>query len=244
MNELNVAEPDALSAESERGWLETSNRRLERLSAEERVAWSLERLPGRFVLSTSFGIQAPVALHLVTRLEPDIPVVFIDTGYLFPETYQFADELTERLRLNLKVYRSDTSSAWLEARHGRLWEQGVDGLDRYHRIVKVEPMQRALCDLEAGTWFTGLRRSQSRSRAHLPVLELHRDRFKVHPTADWSNREVHLYLKAHDLPYHPLREKGYASVGDSHTTRPLEPGMSEEETRFHGLKRECGLHEL
>ena len=98
-------------------------------------------------MSTSFGAQAAVMLHLATRVAPSIPVVFIDTGYLFPETYRFADELTTRLKLNLKVYRAVESPAWLEARSGKLWEQGAEGLARYNQIMKVEPMQRALAEL-------------------------------------------------------------------------------------------------
>ena len=104
-------------------------------------------------------------------------------------------------------------------------------------------MQRALSELEAGTWFAGLRRQQSDSRSGLPVLRIQDGRFKLHPVIDWTDRDVHRYLKQQDLPYHPLWEKGYVSVGDVHTSRPLLPGMSEQETRFFGLKRECGLHE-
>jgi phosphoadenosine phosphosulfate reductase len=135
------------------------------------------------------------------------------------------------------------SRAWQEVRHGRLWEQGVEGIERYNQINKVEPMQRALTELGASTWFAGLRRQQAQSRAELPVLRVQDGRFKVHPVIDWTNRDVYRYLKLHDLSYHPLWEHGYVSVGDTHTSRPLEPGMSEEETRFFGLKRECGLHE-
>jgi len=218
------------------------NPRLERLSAEQRVHWVLEHLPGRHVLSSSFGIQAALMLHLVTRAAPDIPVVLVDTGYLFPETYRFVDQLSERLRLNLHVYRPQQSAGWLEARHGRLWEQGIDGLRRYNRIHKVEPMQRALKDLDAGTWFAGLRRRQSDSRADLPVLRRQQGCYKVHPVIDWSERDVYRYLRRHRLPYHPLREQGYVSVGDWHTSRPLAPGMRAQDTRFFGLQRECGLH--
>ena len=104
-------------------------------------------------------------------------------------------------------------------------------------------MQQGLDDLEAGTWFAGPRRSQSRSRRLLPVVQTKWGRIKVHPIVDWHTREVHAYLQRHNLPYHPLWEQGYVSVGDVHTTQPLTPQMLEEETRFFGLKRECGLHE-
>ncbi len=223
--------------------LAETNAQLETLSAEERVAWALEHLSGEYVLSSSFGIQAAVSLHLVTQLRPDIPIILTDTGYLFPETYQFIDALAEQLKLNLKVFRAEHSPAWQEARYGKLWEQGVEGIERYNQINKVEPMNRGLSELQAQTWFAGLRREQSGSRGELPVLAIQRGVFKVLPIIDWDNRQVYQYLKQHGLSYHPLWDQGYLSVGDTHTTRKWEPGMSEEETRFFGLKRECGLHE-
>ena len=217
---------------------------LARLTAEQRVAWALEHVRGEHVLSSSFGVQAAVSLHLVTRQRPQMPVVLIDTGYLFPETYQFVDELTERLALNLKVYRSPLSRAWMEARHGRLWEQGVVGLDRYNQLRKVEPMQRALGELRAASWFAGLRRGQSRSRAAIDFAEHRNGRWKFHPLADWTDRDVGHYLTRHGLPYHPLWSQGYVSIGDVHTSHRWEPGMDAEDTRFFGLKRECGLHSI
>jgi phosphoadenosine phosphosulfate reductase len=218
------------------------NATLASLSAEQREAWAVEHLPGAHVLSSSFGVQAAVSLHLVTRQRPDIPVLLIDTGYLFPETYRFVDALTERLDLNLKVYQAPLSPARMEARDGRLWEQGVPGLDRYNQLRKVEPMQRALDELQVSSWIAGLRRQQSRSRAAIPLLERRHGRWKLHPLADWSDRDVGHYLSRHRLPYHPLWDQGYVSVGDRHTSRRGDPGMDPEDTRFFGLKRECGLH--
>lgn len=219
------------------------NAALERASAQERVAFALESYRPGIVLSSSFGAQAAVCLHLVTRQWPEIPVILLDTQYLFPETYKFVDELTERLHLNLRVYSSPMSAAWQEARFGKLWEQGVDGITRYNQINKVEPMQRALRDLDARAWITGVRRQQSSTRQHLGVLAEQDGVVKVQPIVDWTDRDVYNYLTEHDLPYHPLWEQGYVSIGDVHTTRPLSEGMTEEETRFFGLKRECGLHQ-
>ncbi|WP_266168186.1 phosphoadenylyl-sulfate reductase [Dyella subtropica] len=228
-------EPKALAELN--AWLATQ-------SAEQRVAWALEHAPGTHVLSSSFGAQAAVSLHLVTQQRSNLPVVLVDTGYLFPETYQFIDELAECLSLNLKVYRSLLSPAWMESRYGQLWDQGVEGIDRYNQLRKVEPMQRALTELGAGSWFAGLRRGQSRSRESIAFVERRNERWKFHPIADWSDRDIGQYLQRHDLPYHPLWEQGYVSIGDTHTTRRWEPGMDAEDTRFFGLKRECGLHSL
>ncbi len=214
------------------------------MTAEDRVAQALKTLPGQHIVSSSFGAQSAVMLHLVTQQQPGIPVVLIDSGYLFPETYQFVDKLTARLSLNLKVYSPERSGAWQEARHGKRWEQGLDGLEAYNQENKVAPMQRAIDELGVGTWFSGLRRDQTIERAKTPFVERSGDRFKVYPIADWTDRDIFDYLKKHDLPYHPLWEKGYVSIGDVHTTKSLSDVDSIEETRFFGLKRECGLHEL
>lgn len=235
--------PDPVTAAESPQALAELNRWLAARSAPERVEWALEHLAGNHALSSSFGAQAAVALHMTTLVKPDIPVIVVDTGYLFPETYRFIDEMTERLDLNLKVYRPQVGVAWMEARHGKLWEKGLEGLKHYNQIRKVEPMQRALRDLDVRTWIAGLRRSQSSSRAGAGFLELRDNRWKLQPIVDWSDYDVWKYLESNDLPYHPLWHEGYVSIGDTHTTRPLEAGMSEEDTRFFGLKRECGLHE-
>lgn len=239
-----MSPPDPITAAESPRSLADLNAWLAGRSAHERIEWALDNLAGRHALSSSFGAQAAVSLHLSTQVRADLPVILIDTGYLFPETYRFVDELTERLALNLKVYRPQMGIAWMEARFGKLWEQGLEGIERYNRLRKVEPMQRALSELGVRTWIAGLRRSQSRSRANVDFLELRDGRWKLHPIADWSDRDVWQYMQQHDLPYHPLWHEGYVSIGDIHTTRRLEPGMSEEDTRFFGLKRECGLHEL
>jgi phosphoadenosine phosphosulfate reductase len=219
------------------------NSAFESFSTEQRVERATELLPGAHVLTSSFGAQAAVMLHLVNRVIPKIPVVLIDTGYLFPETYRFVDDLTARLGLNLKVVRSEASPAWQESRFGKLWDQGLEGIERYNRINKQEPLDKALRELGAETWFSGLRRVQAETRAQLAPIEFRRGRYKVHPLFDWTDRDVGQYLTKHNLPYHPLWDKGYLSIGDWHTTRPLAEVDSMEELRFFGLKRECGLHE-
>ncbi|MEM1158042.1 MAG: phosphoadenylyl-sulfate reductase [Verrucomicrobiota bacterium] len=219
------------------------NQQLASRTPLERIQWGLDTFGDRMIITSSFGIQAAVTLHMTTRVNPEIPVIMIDTGYLFPETYQFIDELTERLQLNLWVFRPRMSAAWQEQRYGKLWEKGVVGIEKYNQINKVEPMQRALRELKVQAWVAGLRRQQSDSRKNLDVLALQNGVVKIHPILEWTDKDVHQYLKQNDLPTHPLWEQGYVSVGDVHTTKKWEEGMSEEETRFYGLKRECGLHE-
>lgn len=223
-------------------WLKQWNELLEQQTAQERVAWAMENLPGNFVLSSSFGIQSAVMLHMMTQIDPNIPVIITDTGHLFPETYRFIEEMTERLKLNLQVYSAKESAAWQLAKYGEQWEQGDAELKHYNRRNKVEPLERGLNELNAGTWFSGVRRQQSEHRQGLSVVSILRGRFKVHPLIDWHNRDVHKYLTEHGLPYHPLWDQGYVSVGDVHSTRPLTLGMDESETRFAGAQRECGLH--
>lgn len=218
------------------------NRWLGQQSTESRIDWALSTLPGTHVLSSSFGVQAAVSLHLLTRHKPDIPVVLVDTGYLFDQTYRFVDDLQKRMDLNLHVVRPELSPAWLEARYGRLWEHGQQGLEQYNHLSKVLPMRAALASLGTGTWIAGLRRAQSRSRATVPFIDHREGRWKLHPLADWSEQNIEQYLKRHDLPRHPLWQQGYVSIGDTHTTHRWQPGMREEDTRFFGIKRECGLH--
>jgi len=231
----------ALDANSQQAALADINQQLASLTPAARVEFALRELPGAHILSSSFGIQAAVMLHLVTQVNSDIPVVLTDTGYLFPETYRFIDELTERLKLNLQVYRAALSPAWQEARFGKLWET-PEGIKQYNQLNKVEPMQRALQELGAQSWFAGLRRSQSSTRTDTPIVGVQRGVVKINPIVEWSNKDIHYYLQDNGLPYHPLWEQGYVSMGDTHSTQPLSAGMSEEDTRFNGMGRECGLH--
>ena len=218
--------------------------KLEAASAEDRVAWTISNFGYKqSVLSSSFGAQSAVLLHMVTVQAPKIPVVLIDTGYLFEETYKFVDELKERLNFNLKVYRPGLSSAWQEARFGKLWEDGVEGIERYNFMNKVEPMNEALRRLKAKAWISGVRRNQSDVREKMDVLAIKNGTLRVHPLIDWTDQDVHQYLTEHELPYHPLWEQGYISIGDKHTSHKITDLSEAEQARFFGLKRECGLHE-
>ncbi len=244
---MSCVAPELCIPRSGQSWsaaqLATVNPCLENSTAPERIQWALDYLPQVAILSSSFGAQSAVMLHLLSNVRPDIPVVLIDTGYLFAETYRFVDELTATLNLNLHVYTAAVSPAWQEARFGELWKQGVAGIEQYNQANKVEPMKNALRELQAGTWFSGLRRSQSASRKDINILQAHGDVVKVHPIADWSDRDVHYYLRDHNLPYHPLWEQGFVSIGDYHSSSPISADVSAEHSRFAGLIRECGLHQ-
>ena len=174
--------------------LARTNQALESMTAQERVCWAMQKLPAQQVVSSSFGIQSAVMLHLMTSIKADIPVILIDTGYLFAETYQFIDHLCERLDLNLQVYSAPLSNAWQEARDGQLWHRGKSGIEHYNRINKVEPMNRALEELSVGTWFAGLRRDQSSTRESLAVLRLQQRRFKVHPLVAQNTRSTNFFI--------------------------------------------------
>lgn len=218
--------------------------KLKGVRAQERLAWTFANFGSeQTVLSSSFGAQSAVLLHMATRQAPNVPVVLIDTGYLFPETYQFVDQLTERLQLNLKVFRPELSPAWQEARHGKLWEGGGEGIERYNTLNKVEPMNRAMRELQTRVWISGVRSNQSETREKLEVLAVKNGVLRIHPIIDWTDQDIYKYLTANDLPYHPLWEQGYISIGDAHTSHKLTDLDGPEAARFFGLKRECGLHE-
>ena len=210
---------------------------------EERIRWAVQQFPGQALVTTSFGAQSAAFLHLVSKVDPDIPVLFIDTGYHFPETLSFAKALTERLRLNLKTYRPLLSPRQIESQHGQLWEQGPTGLEKFHEIIRVEPLRRALAELGPQIWLAGLRRSGSVHRQKQEVLSRQEARWKLLPILEWSDRDVGDYLRNHSLPYHPLWEKGYVSIGDRVTTKRLDEVADPSQLRHFGWKRECGLHD-
>ncbi len=220
---------------------EALSEELESLSAGERIAALAARYPDQVVASTSFGLQAGVTLQLLKEFAPQIPVVFIDTGYHFDETYQYAVDLTQRLDLDLKVYRSQWSPAWQEAIHGKLWEQGESGREKYALLNKVEPMNRAIEGLEAKVWLSGLRRSHSKTRVDRPFAEQQAKTIKAYPILDWSDEQVADFLTAKNLPLHPLADD-YVTMGDWHSTKKRDEVQTAEETRFQGEKYECGLH--
>ena len=221
-------------------------RALEQLEAAdplERVRWAYDCFGDGFALTTSFGIQSAVMLHLISQVSRTIPVIWVDTGYLHPETYRYAAELTERFGLNLQVAQADLSPARMEALHGRLWETGsVDDLTTYHRLRKVEPLEAAMKRLAVGCWASGVRGSQTDHRRGMALLDGVRQRWSLRPLLTWTQRDVYYYMEANNLPQHPLFAQGYSTVGDLHSSAPDDGQASGRATRFGGLKQECGIH--
>ncbi|MEP2774700.1 MAG: phosphoadenylyl-sulfate reductase [Luteolibacter sp.] len=217
------------------------SKELANLPAGKRLELLYERLGSRLVASTSFGLQAAVMLKLLHDHAPKVPVISIDTGYLFPETYRYAEELMEKFPLDYRIYHPKLSAARLEALHGELWASDKEGAEKYGLITKVEPMNRALREIGGDVWISGLRRAQSDSRQDRPFAEQQKKTLKVYPILDWADAQVDLYFHQNELPKHPLGEQGYVTMGDWHSTRPSEDGTANG-TRFNGAKYECGLH--
>jgi phosphoadenosine phosphosulfate reductase len=226
-----ITEAEALSAE------------LATLKTGERLRLLHQRYGPRLAATTSFGIQAAVMLHLIHEHAPEIPIVFIDTGFLFPETYRYADELAKQLKLDLRTYQPAVTAARMQALWGNLWEQGKSGADQYGVLTKIEPLDRALKDLGADVWISGVRRSHSKSRVGRSFAEQQKKTLKVYPILDWADAQVSVYMHQNQLPPHPLAEKGYVTMGDWHSTAPAADGLDAESTRFNGEKYECGLHQ-
>lgn len=211
--------------------------------AEEVVRWAFETFGERLVMTSSFGAHSALMLHLASRVVPKLPVIFLDTGYLFPETYQFAEQLTARFGLRLEVYTPTMSAARQEALYGRLWDGDEDELRRYQEINKIEPLDRALRELDAAAWLAGLRGQQTDFRAGLRRVERQDGIYKVHPILHWTKEDVAEYFDLYDLPFHPLYAFGYRSIGDTHSTVPVDPDEIDDRAgRQLGEKRECGIH--
>jgi phosphoadenosine phosphosulfate reductase len=205
------------------------------------IEWAVERVGlERLVLATSFQPSGMVNIHMLAAIAPEMPVVFVDTLFHFDETLAFADRVADQYGLDLRVYRPAESREEFEHLYGeRLWETD---LDKFHYVTKVEPMERALKDV--GGWITGRRRDQSTSRSDMPAVEIG-ERIKVNPLAAWTRKDVWSYIAKHGVPYNPLHDRGYTSVGDEPLTTPILDGEDERAGRWRGQGRtECGLHTL
>ena len=226
--------------------LAQARQQLEPLAAAERMRWAWDSFGEGLALTTSFGIQSAVLLHMASRLADDgavIPVLWVDTGYLPPETYHYVEQLMALLRIDLRVLQAEMSPARMEAVHGRLWETGsVDDLTLYNRIRKVDPLDRALRELGVRCWASGVRGGQTDHRRGMHPIDPVRGAWSLRPLLSWTSRDVFYYMEEHGLPQHPLFAKGYSTVGDWHTSAPDDGSASGRATRFGGLKQECGIH--
>jgi phosphoadenosine phosphosulfate reductase len=216
------------------------NARYGELDAREAVALAVEELfPDRIALVSSFGADSAVLLHIVSKVDPDLPVVFLDSGRLFAETLEYRTRLTAELGLtDVRTVAPDPGRLAGSDPHRALW---MTNPDLCCRIRKTEPLQRALKSFDA--WFTGRKRFQNALRASLPLFEADGERIKVNPLAGWSIVDLRAYAEEHGLPEHPLVAKGYPSIGCVPCTSRVLTGEDQRAGRWRGLdKVECGIH--
>ena len=225
--------------------LEICNQKLLNMNAQERIEWGYDIFNEDFALTTSFGLQSSVLLHLIqnSKIKDKVKIFWIDTGYLPPETYIYADKLTKLLSLKVEVLQSHLSPARMEAVYGKLWENKNSGdLDKYHRIRKIDPLENGLSKYSIKCWVSGVRAEQTNNRSKMKVIDQIRNRYSLRPLLGWTKKDVFYYMKDKDLPHHPLFLQGYSSVGDWHSSTPESEDTQGRKTRFGGIKEECGLH--
>lgn len=219
---------------------------METWEPEQVLLWALKRFPKRLAMTCSFGGAGTVLAHMLSRYGADVPILFLDTGFHFAETLQFKREFAARFGLRVIDLHPELTVAQQERELGaHLHERDPD---LCCRLRKVEPLRRALQAMGAAAWITALRRDQSDTRSGIQVLELHEIApghrlVKVHPLAAWTRQDVWRYIERHGLPYHPLLDEGYTSIGCWPCTERAIPGAGERSGRWPGKeKTECGLH--
>ncbi len=218
--------------------------KLAQLSPEKRLEWAFEEFDQKFAVTTSFGIQSAVLLNMIHQLNNNqIKVIWVDTGYLPTETYQYADLLAEKLSLEITVIQSSISPARMEALYGKLWaNNSLKDLEQYHQIRKVQPLEEAFTKYEITCWASGVRSNQTDNRSSMEILDVIRERLSLRPILEWSQKDIFYYMQKNDLPQHPLFEEGYSTIGDWHSSAPDSNDSLGRKTRFGGLKQECGIH--
>jgi phosphoadenosine phosphosulfate reductase len=217
-----------------------ANARLETLSPEERLAFAVERFGKGLLFTSSFGAGSAVMLHLWSRVARHLPVVFLDTGFLFAETLAYRDEMAARLGLTVETVMPTVRRAEFLAQHGEdIMQRDSDFCCNHNKVEPLAPFKA-----NAKAWVSGLRRDQGRSREGTPVLLPDPDGvLKVHPLVTMTAADVEQYMRDHELPEHPLKAKRYLSIGCAPCTRPVEDGEDERAGRWAGsAKTECGLH--
>jgi len=221
------------------------NKELEDMKAQEMLTWGYKEFDNQFAITTSFGIQSSVVLSMVSKLclQKKIKIFWIDTGYLPPETYFYAEKLIKDLSLEIEVLQSELSPARMEAIYGKLWETNKESdLDKYHELRKIKPLENGLQKYNIKCWASGVRSSQTENRNQMKFLDVIRQRLSLRPILNWTNKDIFYYMKENNLPAHPLFNKGYSSVGDWHSSSPDGNETKGRATRFRGIKQECGIH--
>lgn len=225
--------------------LDALNERFENATPQEILGWAIATFPTGLVQTSSFSLLVTVDM-LYRDLKPAhrVPVLFLDTLHHFPETLQTVDRAKLRYGLDLRVYSAEgiSSRAAFAARYGdELWARDVN---RFHYLTKVEPLKRALEELQVKAWITGRRRDQSVNRHQMPILEVDTDgRLKINPLANWTRKDIWGYTYKHDVPYNALHDQGYTSIGDEPLTTRVGVGEHERAGRWRGSeKTECGIH--
>lgn len=196
-------------------------------------------LPGRLAVVSSFGAESAVLLHLAAGIAPTTPVIFLDTAQLFPETLQYQIALSEKLGLtNVRVHRPDEDERRAVDPSNDLWRTDPDACCN---IRKVRPLAQALAGFDG--WISGRKRFHGGDRAALLPVEVEQNRLKLNPLANWSQAELDAHFETHDLPRHPLFERGFLSIGCHPCTDPVAPGEDSRAGRWANLsKTECGIH--
>jgi phosphoadenosine phosphosulfate reductase len=219
---------------------------LEGRPPQEILAWALAEYQPRLCISTAFGVEGCALIDMAMKLDPAIPVFTVDTGFLFPETHELIARFVDRYGIRLTTHAGEVSKADQEQRHGlALWSRDPD---LCCQLRKVEPTQRAVRGMDA--WIAGLRRDQGKSRAGIPILDLlaHEDGsplVKISPLATWTRNDTWTYVVANDVPYNPLLDQGYKSIGCWPCTRPVAADADERAGRWAGTdKTECGIHTI
>lgn len=217
------------------------NARWRSLQAERVLRMAIfEEFPGRIAVSSSFGAEAAVLLHLVAKVYRAVPIVFLDTGMHFPETIEYRDTLIKDL--NLRDVRNLEPSDVEVSQEDSMGKLHLSDQTKCCNLRKVRPLQTALKNYDA--WITGRKRYQNSMREELPIFEQDKTgKIKVNPLANWSQSDVKTYAELHRLPQHPLMEKGYPSIGCQPCTTPVSEGEDPRAGRWRdSQKTECGIH--
>ena len=222
--------------------IEIVNAEMEAATPEEILTWAGEIYGDRLVVSSSFQTQSLPLLHKISLAAPNIPVLFVDTGFHFPETLKFRDQIVDLLNINLVVVGPVIAGKAFERKFGSLYEHNPDVCCFHNKVI---PLELALKKYDA--WVTGIRRDQTAARENVPIVGRHPslEMIKIMPMARWSAAEIDGYIDEHALPRHPLWERGFRSVGCQPCTIPVKPDQFEREGRWPQLgKQECGVHTI